>query len=267
MIKKIILFSGICIAACLLALHLQKTVVNSAVTPNEMTTQPVIVSNIPPKPAAKVVFTPAKSNIQTKSATPAEPKTAEEAKGDAEKEKYRLLGELRELAAKDPQGALAQAMKWPAGDDRNKALEAVCFGMAQTDPAEAVKMAKTLHLDEQSGAIMENLVLQWAKTDVSSALEWTKGQPAGEQRDAFTTRIAYSMSQSDPAGAARLVIDQIPPGTAQEEAVMSVLHQWGNQNPTAAANWVNDFPASPLRERAIKELEGITRQQQAMANQ
>jgi hypothetical protein len=163
--------------------------------------------------------------------------------------------------------ALAAAMKLPEGDERNRALAAACFSLAQTNPADAVKLAQTLQLDQPPGAVMENLVQQWAMSDATSALAWAGQQPAGTLRDALMTRVAYAMSQTDPALAANLAINLIPPGTAQDEAVMMVVNQWGNQNLTAAAQWVGTFPDGPLQHRAVEELEGIKRYQQELAQQ
>lgn len=192
---------------------------------------------------------------------------ANDAKEQAEVEKWRLLRELRAWAAKDAEGALAAAMKLPEGDERNEALEAVCFGLAETDPADAVKTAKSLHLDNQPGAVLENLVQQWATSDTSSALDWANSQPAGASRDGLTTRIAYVMSQSYPAGAANLVLNQITPGSAQDEAIMTVLNQWANQNLVAATTWAKGLSTGPLQERAINELVEIQNRQQALAHQ
>ncbi len=223
--------------------------------------------------AVKPVAPLADVSIRQSSNTPvvaAEPAAtnapAADANETADQAKFRLLRQLRAWAAKDPEAALAAAMKLPEGDERNQALSAVCLGLAQTDPADAVKTAQTLHLDNQPGAVMETLVQQWAATDVSSALDWANSQPASGQRDGFTTRIAYVMSRNDPADAANLVINQISPGPAQDEAVMTVLNQWANQNLLAATSWVKGFPAGPLQTRAVNELEGIANYQQEMAH-
>ena len=185
----------------------------------------------------------------------------------AELEKYRLLRSLRAWAAKDPEAALAAAMKLPEGDERDQALSSVCLGLAETNPAEAVKLAQTLNLGKQPGAVMANLVQQWAGTDLSSTLDWANGQPAGDQRDGFTTRIAYVMSQSNPADAANLVVNQISPGPTQDEAVMMVVNQWAHQNLAAAATWVKEFPSGSLQARAAAELEGIANYHEVLAHQ
>ena len=178
-----------------------------------------------------------------------------------------LLRKFRDWAAKDAEGALAAAMQLPSGDERNQALAAVCYGLAETDPADAVNLAQTLNMGEQPGAIMPNLVQQWATTDFQSAFDWVNNQAASEERNDLTTRIAYVLSQTQPADAAGLVMDQIPPGSTQDEAVMTVLNQWGNQNLIAATDWVKQFPDGPLRERAVRELEGIAAYEQLLAAQ
>lgn len=181
-------------------------------------------------------------------------------------DKYAALRDLRAWAARDPEGALAAVMTLPEGDERNEALSAVCFGLAQTDPANAVKVAEELHLDKPPAAVMEDLVQQWASTDLNSSLTWAADQPAGAPRDEFMTRIAFTMSQADPSDAANLVMNQIPAGPARDEAVMTVLHQWANQNFAAAATWAKGV-TGPLQERVLSELNGILDYRRALAQQ
>ncbi|HEV2453793.1 MAG TPA: hypothetical protein VGY98_06005, partial [Verrucomicrobiae bacterium] len=97
-------------------------------------------------------------------------------------ERYQLLRELRAWAATNTEAALAVVLKLPTGNDRDKELAAVCFGLAQSDPADAVKLAQAFHLDQQAGAVIENLTQQWAQSDVTSALTWAVNQPPGDAR-------------------------------------------------------------------------------------
>jgi hypothetical protein len=181
--------------------------------------------------------------------------------------KDQLLRDLRVWAAKDPEAALASVLKLPPGNDRNEALASVCFGLAESDPADAVETAQSLHLENQPGDVMGNLVQQWATADVSSALDWANDQPPGAQRDSVMSRVALVLSQAAPSDAADLVVNQIPPGPAQDEAVMTVVNQWGNQDLAAAAAWVKNFPEGPLQARAVSELEGIAQYQRELARQ
>jgi hypothetical protein len=104
---------------------------------------------------------------------------------------------------------------------------------------------------------MEDIALTWAGKDLADALSWAASQPAGNQRDEIMARVAFMESRTAPEAAANLVIDEIPPGPAQDEAVISVLHQWAIQDFASAKAWAELFPSGPVRERALAELSGI----------
>lgn len=70
-------------------------------------------------------------------------------------------------------------------------------------------------------------------------------------------RLAYVQSQNEPAAAANLVLEQIPPGPIQEEAAITVLHQWGGRDLASATAWADQFPPGTLRDRAEAELRGL----------
>lgn len=207
------------------------------------------------KPVQKPASAPALASTPKTTATTNAPDTAE------------LLRELRAKAAKDPEKVLAEVMKLPPGDQRDEALKAVCYGVAQDDPAAALSIAQKTHLDQQPGAVMDNIVQQWGDKDLASAYAWVNQQPAGSERDGMMTRIAYLYSKSDPSDAANLIMQQMSPGEKQTEAAMMVLHQWGLRDMSGAAAWVATFPDGPLRERALKELEGIQKYQEGLASQ
>jgi hypothetical protein len=73
--------------------------------------------------------------------------------------------------------------------------------------------------------------------------------------------VALVWSKSDPAEAARLVLNQIPAGDNQNEAVISVVYQWALQDREAAKSWVQLFPEGALRRRAMNEITNSTRNQ------
>ena len=180
---------------------------------------------------------------------------------DPEVEKARIqeetLGVLREWARQQPEKALEWALHQPDGSQRHEVLVDVCYQVAQSDPATALFMAQQLHLNQGQGAVIENLVQQWAAQDVSAAYIWAQAQPTAEEKNGFMARIAFVQAQTDPADAARLVVEQITPGQTQAEAVMTVLHQWALQDMQEANTWAQLFPAGALRDRAMNELNGM----------
>jgi hypothetical protein len=176
------------------------------------------------------------------------------------------LREMRHSAAGDLDSALGWAQSQADPERREQALETVCFAVAADDPARAVQLAQTFHLEQRPGNILENLVQLWAEVDFMPALNWAIRQPANEARDHYLTRVALVCAKAVPLEAARLVTEKISAGPAQTEAVVIVVHQWANQDLTAAATWVGYFPDGPLRDRAIGELTGAAIERRSMVS-
>lgn len=176
-----------------------------------------------------------------------------------------LLRKLRALAVVNFKDAKAAALTLPAGPERDQALEAVCLGLAETRPDKAVQEAMSLQLNERSASVVENLVQQWGAADAPAALAWAEALSPGPEQNQFVMQITFALSKIDPVDAAQVAMQQIPSGATQDEAVMSVLNQWANQDLVAAANWVKIFPAGPLQNRAIDELEGISQYRNSFA--
>ena len=173
------------------------------------------------------------------------------------------LDELRAWARKDPEAALTWGQQQTNNAERNEALTDACFQIAQTDSKRAVVLAEQFNLNKD--VVLNNLAQQWAGKDLTTAYNWIVAQPAGDQRDALATGMTFIWSQTEPANAAQFVTQQMSPGSAQDEAVMMVLHQWALVDPTGASTWVQQFPESPLRNRALNELSGIAKYKQSIA--
>jgi hypothetical protein len=140
-----------------------------------------------------------------------------------------------------------------------------CYELAERDPRAAVILAlDTLPSDSHPG-LLPNLTAQWAACDFRAAHEWVLQQRPSEWRNSLMARVAYIGSQSDPAAAARIVVEEISPGWQQDEAAISVLHQWALHDLNTAAAWAGAFPAGSLRTRALAEIEGFRKSRQMAA--
>jgi hypothetical protein len=160
--------------------------------------------------------------------------------------------EAREWARNNPHDALAWMLNAPAGDMRDTVAEMACAKIAQSDPARAVSLAEAY-----SGGcsnLLENLVHQWAEQDERAAATYASAKAPGAERDRLLSRVAFVRSKLNPAEGAKLVAQQISPGEVQNEAAISVLHQWALQDPNAALAWAQSFPEEGLRTRAIAEV-------------
>jgi hypothetical protein len=142
-------------------------------------------------------------------------------------------------------------------------LERRCLAIAEDDPRQAVEFAIDSGLCDTNTGLLENLTAQWAARDFDAAHGWAQQQEAGELRDALLARIAFAGSQSNPLAAAQIVVTEMAPGPRQNEAAISVLHQWAQIDLEAAAAWAANFPAGDFRKRAMAEIEGVRKSRQA----
>lgn len=167
---------------------------------------------------------------------------------------------LRQLcvawAWKDAEEALAWSERLDDAADRRRIRSTVCTAVAESDPRLALGLALQHGSDGDDGEfLLDNLSAQWADREPAAALDWVRTQPGGEWRDRLMARVAFVLSKSDPHAAACRVAEDMEPGTMQDEAVISVLHQWAMLDAESAARWVETgIPDGQLRERALAEL-------------
>ena len=168
---------------------------------------------------------------------------------------------VRELlapwAVRDAEAALdwVATLEDPAA--RRSARATVCLALAESDPRRSVVLALAHGADEDDqGGLLECLAMQWCGRESAAVVEWVQAQPPGEWRERLLGRVSYVLSKSDPAAAAALV-SGLEPGSAQDEAVIAVLHQWSLKDSDAALRWAGEFPEGALRERALAEISNL----------
>jgi hypothetical protein len=168
-------------------------------------------------------------------------------------------------SAKSPEDARRWVEEKKDPDERERLFQAIKGDLNGTTslPSELQTVeklgqaVKRLDSDESQRVQVGDLTEEWAHANSSAARDWVLEQPAGGTRDELLSRIVFVQAKENPAGAARLVAEHISPGLVYDEAVITVVHQWSRQDPAAAAAWIENFPAGPLKVRAQKELEGL----------
>ncbi|MBW8782916.1 MAG: hypothetical protein JF599_13665 [Verrucomicrobia bacterium] len=120
-----------------------------------------------------------------------------------------------------------------------------------------MEMALREKLCAEDPGLLTSLMLQWASRDFPAAYEWTKTQAAGPWRNDIFARLAYLQAKADPLAGARIVVTEIPPGPARDEATLSVLHQWVLHDSEAASVWAESIPEGPVHQRAVAEIAGL----------
>jgi hypothetical protein len=161
-------------------------------------------------------------------------------------------------AAQDPDAALAWAAQLSNPNERNATLASALLQYGQSDPEKALAALGQYNLADETGALRGNLAQAWAEKDWVAALTWVQAHPASVlQQDQILEKLALVLAKTSPAEAADFVVANISPGFTQNEAAISVLHQWGLQDLAAARAWLEQFPQGDLRQRGELELNGI----------
>ncbi len=169
------------------------------------------------------------------------------------------LDQNRDWARDFPDEALTWLQNAPDGPQRETIAEMVCLQLAQTNPVEAVALAERClsATNNMLQNVLDNVAQQWAEQDTQAARAWAMAQPPGEQRDRLFGRIVFVQAQTNPEEAAWFVAEQMLPGADQNEAAISVIHQWAQQDAAAAMAWAESLPED-LHERAINEVNNVS---------
>src|SRR6185369_3337282 len=65
--------------------------------------------------------------------------------------------------------------------------------------------------------------------------------------------LSSTLAETSPALAARLAAT-LSPGHLQDETALTIVLEWGRNEPDIVAEWVKTFPAGSLREQALCNL-------------
>jgi hypothetical protein len=175
-----------------------------------------------------------------------------------------LRGEVIYLVArlwgkKDVEAALTWAGALKIEYEREAALTDAALELAREDLSRALQLSARFFREDEPSPVLENLAQRWAENNFPAALAWTLANSTGPQRDELVARLALVEASHAPRTAAQLVVDEMRPGESQNEAAISVLHQWAQRNVSEAVAWVERFPDGPLRDRANAELKSVAK--------
>ena len=158
----------------------------------------------------------------------------------------------------DPDAALVWAAQLPDAPERAEARTRIISSLAEFAPEEAMKAAMTENETAQGDILIANVAQAWARLDPAAARKWTLNLPPGARRDGCVARIAMAEAQSFPGDAARFALLRLPDGPVLDETILAIVHRWAGRNAGAARRWAESFPAGPLRERALREVDDFS---------
>ncbi len=146
-----------------------------------------------------------------------------------------MASALSQLAATDPERAIAYFNGLQNPQFRQIAANSIVSALARDDPKQALAWARDN--DSSSGqSSYQRAILLVAGIDADAAMEAINDIPNASQRDTLTASVVSSMAQSDPALAVA-TLEQMADGRGKQQAARQLMITWVQTDPQAAMNW------------------------------
>jgi hypothetical protein len=134
---------------------------------------------------------------------------------------------------------------------------ALSYEAARTDPLIALETAGRLAPSPERDEALVFALNQWVATDFPAARDWAFNLPGSDLRQRLIAAVSTGGAQGNAQAAAELAATQLEPGAEQDRAAVSIVQQWAQTAPEAAAAWVEQFPEGILRTSAAENLATI----------
>jgi hypothetical protein len=160
-----------------------------------------------------------------------------------------MQGVYSALAQQNPEEAVRASHQLPTQAERDSAMNAIISQVAKQDAPRALRMC----LDAKifSGGALNSVFTQWAGQDIPAATQAALALPRSGDRSSAIMSMSTKLEQDDPAAAAAWV-DQLPPGSAQTAARDNIVGRWAFNDAPAAAAYVLSQSQLPItQERSM----------------
>jgi len=137
----------------------------------------------------------------------------------------------------DPASASQYVTNLPAGDYRQKAIEALCNNWAGTN---ALEWAQSLSSPTERDAALNKIVIHWAHQDPSAASEFARQHP--ELSGAVLGEIATAWFRRDVSATTNWVAN-LPEGEKKDAVLLSLVTPWLQRDPKGMATYALTLPA------------------------
>lgn len=119
---------------------------------------------------------------------------------------------------------------------------------------EALRLAIELPASGTRNDLIVHAANQWAAGAPTAAAEWTAGILDPALRERVLSVVSTAWGGSNPMAAATLVLESLPPGKGQEDAVVGIVQRRTQTEPEQAAAWVVLFPDGALCDAGMENL-------------
>lgn len=124
-------------------------------------------------------------------------------------------------------------------------------------PLDVMKLADDFVDDPARNSFLATMVQAWVSTDPAGAAAWVE-QSEPSAKGEIQNALVVEMAQKDPLEAARYVATDMEPGSAQDQAALTVAGRWASLDPDAANAWALSLPESDLQQRVLAAVASLS---------
>jgi hypothetical protein len=128
----------------------------------------------------------------------------------------------------------------PDGHKRSQAVREIAQGWIGRDPDAALEWLSTLDNVADSMQAIQGITSSTRHLDAHTATRLIQGIQSDQLRAETIQRTAHTLASGNLEGAFAL-IDELPEGKLRNAAVQSLIRQWANHDPAAAAGYAGEL--------------------------
>lgn len=156
---------------------------------------------------------------------------------------------------------VAKAASWvsalPEDTAKPTAVLAFSYEAARTNPVTALDLAGDLPPSPERDRALLHSIRQWAAKNPGAASTWAMEVPDPALRSRLLAAVVTAAAENAGPAAATLAAVSLPAGEEQTRAAVCIVQRWAQTAPQDAADWVEQFPDSPMRMTAAENLFAI----------
>jgi len=136
--------------------------------------------------------------------------------------------------------------------ERARALRESLPKLMAAEPKAAAHILERAPRGPNRDEARDRIARLWAAADVDGALQWVSTLDDDDDRRLATVEIRSQIAASDPAAA--IEISDLMDVGRNDGTLAHIAQLWAEENPSAAAAWVEKQPAGPLRDELLARI-------------
>lgn len=157
---------------------------------------------------------------------------------------------LSAWASRDPDAAIAWAKANHQGDDANPYMIGIIRGLAGSDPARATALLQEIPFSAERAEALQAMMPHVLQMGAESAKKWISELTDERLRNGAVARFAEALAKQDPAGTASWLMENL--NDTSVRSMDEVYREWAKVDPAAAVANFESLPPGDARSRALR---------------